>query len=160
MTASSKRQRSAPWRLALLTAWVAGCASSSAQRAGAPSPPAPGTTTPGELPACARPATALERPSDFPASLPLPAGTIIASEERRSGQRLILHTVVASELRAVAVFFERELPAAGYRQGSGESESDEAEAAFEGPGLKGRWVAHTLPQCPGALTLDILVGPP
>lgn len=145
-------------RTVLLVACVTGCATPSS-RSAAESPAAASTTAaPGALPGCAGVTTTIERPADFPARLPLPPGTVIASEERRSGGRIILHTFVPSDIRAVAVFFERELPAAGYRQSGGESESDEAEANFEDASLKGRWRARSIDQCPGAISLDVLVG--
>ena len=54
--------------------------------------------------------------ADFPASFPLPPGTVITSEERRCGGRIILHTVAPSDYRSVALFCERELPAAFIRR--------------------------------------------
>jgi hypothetical protein len=146
-------------RTALLVACVAGCATPSA-RSAAESPAAASTASvPGALPGCAGATTVIERPTDFPARLPLPPGTVIASEERRSGGRIILHTFVPSGIRDVALFFDKELPASGYRQSGGESEEGEAEANFEDASLKGRWRARSIDQCPGAVSLDVLVGP-
>jgi hypothetical protein len=145
-------------RTALLVACVTGCAAPSARSPAEPSAAASTASASGALPGCAGVTTRIERPADFPARLPLPPGTVIASEERRSGGRIILHTFAPSDIRAVAVFFERELPAAGYRQSGGESESDEAEANFEDSRLKGRWRARSIEHCPGAISLDVLVG--
>ena len=144
--------------MALLAACVVGCATPSGRSAPESSRAASTASAPGTLPGCAGVTTRIERPSDFPARFPLPPGTVIASEERRSEGRIILHTFVPSEIRDVAVFFEKELPTAGYRQSGGESETGEAEANFEDASLKGRWRVRSIEQCPGAVSLDVLVG--
>jgi hypothetical protein len=143
---------------ALLAACVTGCATPSS-RGSAESPAATSSAlTSDTLPSCAGANTRIERPADFPARFPLPPGTVITSEERRSGGRIILHTFVPSDIRPVAQFFEKELPAAGYRQSGGESEPGEAEANFEDANLKGRWRVRSINDCPGAVSLDVLVG--
>jgi hypothetical protein len=111
------------------------------------------------LPECAGATSRIERPADFPAAFPLPPGTVVTSEERRSGGRLILHTFAPSDARSVARFFERELPPAGFRITGGESEPGEAEANYEGSGFVGRWRARDVSDCPGAVSVDLLVAP-
>jgi hypothetical protein len=114
---------------------------------------------PSELPACAPAATRLARPPEFPATFPLPPGTVIVAKEERSGGRIILRTLVPGvDVRGVALFFERELPPAGFRTTHGESEPGEAEASFEGQGFRGRWKVNHIPTCPGAVTLDLVAG--
>ncbi|MFL5348369.1 MAG: hypothetical protein ACJ8AT_26535 [Hyalangium sp.] len=157
MTESSSWHRTLR-RAALLVACVTGCAAPSARSAAESPAAASKSSAPGTLPGCAGASTRIERPADFPARFPLPPGAVIASEERRSGGRIILHTFVPSGIRDVAVFFDKALPEAGYRQSGGESESDEAEANFEDSSLKGRWRARSIDQCPGAVSLDVLVG--
>lgn len=140
---------------ALLLLVLAGCASQQPRATAASSAPA----SPGELPACAGATTRIERPADFPADFPLPPGTVLVSQERRSGGRVILHAYAPSDTQAVARFFEGELPRVGYRITGGESEKGEAEAHFESPRLLGRYVARDVGGCPGAVSLDLLVGP-
>lgn len=148
-----------PDRFVLLLALVAGCASRQQHEGEERTATSGAETQPRTLPACAGATPGIERPADFPAGFPLPPGTALTSEERRSGGRLILHTFAPSDARDVARFFERELPPAGFRITGGESEPGEAEANFEGTGLLGRWRARNVPDCPGAVSLDILVGP-
>ena len=111
------------------------------------------------LPACARADTTIPMPPEFPASFPLPPGTIVTAKEDRIGRRLIIKTVVpALDVRGLALFLERELPKAGFTSMYGESEPGEAESSYEGNGYKGRWVANSIQDCPEAITLIILVG--
>src|SRR5207249_834487 len=92
------------------------------------------------LPACAKAGTSIPLPSAFPANFPLPPGTEITAQEERSGDRIIITTIVpALDVKGVAEFFERELPKAGFKITEGESEPGEAEANYEGNGVKGRW---------------------
>jgi hypothetical protein len=54
-------------------------------------------------------------------------------------------------------FLIARVPAAGYRLGAGDSESNEAEAAFTGHGVRGKYKVRTLFGCPGAMTVQIAV---
>lgn len=145
--------------LVLLALVSAGCASQQSNRGTEPLAASTAQAGPGTLPGCAGTGARIERPSDFPAAFPLPPGTVMTSEERRSGGRLILHTLAPSDAKAVALFFERELPAAGFRLTGGESEPGEAEANYEGSGYVGRWKVQDVDGCPGAVSLDVLVAP-
>lgn len=144
--------------LVLLALVSAGCASQQSNR-GAEPLASTARASPGMLPGCAGTGARIERPSDFPASFPLPPGTVMTSEERRSGGRLIVHMLAPSDAKAVARFFERELPTAGFRLTGGESEPGEAEANYEGSGYIGRWKVQDVDGCPGAVSLDVLVAP-
>lgn len=145
-----------PLRSAVLLLLVlAGCASQQPHVTAASGAPA----NPGELPPCVGATASLERPADFPAGFPLPPGTVLASQERRSGGRLILHAFTPWDTQSVARFFAGELPRTGYRITDDESETGEAEARFESPRVLGRYVARDVGGCPGAVSLDLLVGP-
>jgi hypothetical protein len=54
-------------------------------------------------------------------------------------------------------FFVGRLPDAGFRLGQGDAEAAEAEAAYIGHGVHGRWKVRAVAGCPGALTLQIAV---
>ena len=111
------------------------------------------------LPACAKGEASIERPAAFPADFPLPPGTVVIGQEERSGHRLILHTRAPTDVQGVARFFAEALPGAGYTQSQGESEQGEAEANYAGKGVQGRWRANAIPDCPGAVMLDVLAAP-
>jgi hypothetical protein len=111
------------------------------------------------LPACAYVGTPIERPTSFPASFPLPPGTVLNYQESRSAGRTIIGGVAPSTARDVAIFWEQAMPRAGFRQTSGESEPGEAEASFEGNGVRGRWKVNDMPDCPNVVTLSLVAGP-
>lgn len=54
-------------------------------------------------------------------------------------------------------FLVAHVPAAGYRLGAGDSESNEAEAAFTGHGVRGKYKVRALFGCPGAMRVQIAV---
>jgi hypothetical protein len=111
------------------------------------------------LPACAYVGTPIGRPAAFPATFPLPPGTVLNYQESRSGGRIIIGGVAPSTAHDVAVYWEQAMPQAGYRQTSGESEPGEAEASFEGHGYRGRWKVNDMPDCPNIVMLSLVAGP-
>jgi hypothetical protein len=64
---------------------------------------------------------------------------------------------VPAELKAAAAFFLRELPAAGFTLGMGDGELDEAESTFSGNGYQGHFKVHSIQDCPGAVTLSVVL---
>lgn len=138
----------------VLTMLVCGCGSSAGQmpatRPAAAGVPTSGT--PAAIPACAQATSAIERPSEFAPTLPLPPGTRITSQETRGGGRTVIKGVIPSDFPTAVKFFEQELPKAGFRLFEGESERGiEAESNYEGNGYQGRWVLRALPDCPALL---------
>jgi hypothetical protein len=135
--------------LAVLVALAPGCG-------GGDSPAVTVTGPPPELPACAR-AKAVAKPPGLPPSFPLPPGTIVtASSEPHTGQ-LVLGGLVPADLQDAASFFNESLPANGYRQGLGDSESNEAEAPFTGNGFRGKWKVNSIVGCPEAVSLTLVL---
>lgn len=78
-----------------------------------------------------------------------------ASSEPHTGQ-LVVAGVVPADLQAAASFFGDALEAGGYRQGLGDSESNEAEAPFTGNGFRGKWRVNAIAQCPAAVVLTLV----
>lgn len=111
------------------------------------------------LPVCAQVGTPIERPAAFPATFPLPPGTVLNYQESRSAGRIIIGGVAPSTAKDVAVYWEQAMPKAGYIQTSGESEPGEAEASFEGNGYRGRWKVNDMPECPNMVLLSLVTGP-
>jgi hypothetical protein len=118
------------------------------------SPPVSGP--PPKLPACAK-ANLVARPQALPARFPLPPGTVVtASSEPHSGQ-LVVAALIPSDLQDAASFFNESLPANGFRQGLGDSESNEAEAPFTGNGFRGKWKVNSIAGCPTAVVLTLVL---
>lgn len=92
----------------------------------------------------------------MPAEL-LPPGTVLTSSERRPEGQLLVSGVIPREFRKVVEFFVEELPAAGYKNGEGDAEQDEAESHFSGKGVTGKWKVNGILNCPDAVTLSLLV---
>ena len=65
--------------------------------------------------------------------------------------------VVPIGLRSAVEFYVTRLPAAGYENGRGDAELDEAEAVFSGRGVTGKWKVNAIPDCPNAVTLAVFV---
>jgi hypothetical protein len=88
------------------------------------------------------------------AGFPLPPGSVIDRKESKYGYA-IYSGYVPGSINPVRDFLVSRLPAAGYRLGGGDSEAVEAEAAYAGHGVHGRWKVRALYACPGALTIRI-----
>lgn len=124
----------------------------------APHALAPAAGVPAAMPSCANTGKPVALPSDFPASFPLPPGTLVTSAQQRSGGGVI-GAVVPSDAHTVAVFLDRALPASGFKNGVGESEPGDAESTYAGQGYQGRWRARDLRSCPGTVSLAIFASP-
>ncbi len=144
----------------ILAMVLAGCGGSAAPAAavGSAGSSTSAAQTAAALPACAYAGAAIPMPEGFPAAFPLPSGTVINHQEARSGGRIIIGGVVPLDVKEIAIFLERELPQAGFTPSLGESEPGEAESAFEGNGIRGRWKANSIDGCPNTSTLGIVVG--
>lgn len=119
---------------------------------------AAGNTT---LPACAGAKTTAARPSDaeFPAGFPLGPGTVITKAEPRSGNRMVIESVMPMPWATALDYLNAAIPGAGFTMSGGESEPNlEAESNYAGQGFRGRWVLHTIANCPDASTLTVLAG--
>ena len=111
------------------------------------------------VPSCAPVATPgpVEMPPDFPSDFPLPPGMVITAARVTTAGGAEVQGYAPGELTEVAQWFTEALPAAGFTNGVGDSESGEAEADFSGPGgLVGHWLILIIADCPGAL--GVLIG--
>lgn len=150
-----------PWPLAaavlagalLGPAAVTGC-SAPTRNAG------PLAATPSDTASAACPtAASLRLPKDFPANLPIPDGALVTSVERRSGERLVVATVVMSSFDRTLAFLQKQLPEAGYTLKEGEVEEDDAESNFSSAAFDGRWTLRKMPDCGGGAYLTYLTAP-
>jgi hypothetical protein len=105
---------------------------------------------------CANAGKTVDRPAAVPANL-LPPGTVFTSSKDLGDGRTLVGGVVPSDFRSVVLFFVTKLPAAGYVNGAGDAEMDEAEALFTGDGVSGKWKVNGILNCPGAVTLALFV---
>jgi hypothetical protein len=117
-----------------------------------------GTTTRARaagLPGCVRPQARVVVPHGL-AAFPLPRGAILDRRVNRYGYTIV-SGYVPGAINPVRDFFVGRLPDAGFRLVQGDAEAAEAEAAYVGHGVHGRWKVRSVAGCPGALTLQIAV---
>jgi hypothetical protein len=76
--------------------------------------------------------------------------------EHRTGDRLIVATVVRDGFDAALTFLHKQFPKAGYVLEEGEVEKDDAESNFSSPTVKGRWTLRKMPDCEGGVYLTYL----
>jgi len=101
-------------------------------------------------------AASLPLPKDFPATLPVPDGAVVTSVEHRTGNRLVVATVVRGDFDSALAFLHRQLPKAGYALKEGEVEQDDAESNFSSATVNGRWTLQKMPGCEGEVYLTYL----
>ncbi|MCF3132116.1 hypothetical protein [Streptomyces olivochromogenes] len=95
-------------------------------------------------------------PKDFPRSLPVPDGTVVTSVEHRTGDRLIVATVVRGGFDTTLAFLHKQLPKAGYIPEGGEVEEADAESNFSSATVRGRWTLRKMSDCEGGMYLTYL----
>ncbi|MFF9817815.1 hypothetical protein [Streptomyces sp. NPDC014006] len=100
--------------------------------------------------------SSLPWPANFPSNVPVPEGAAVTSVEQRSGDRLIVSTVVRGGFDATLTFLQKELPAAGFSLKEGEVENDDAESNFSSSTVEGRWTLREIPGCEGGAYLTYL----
>lgn len=116
-----------------------------------------GAEAPTTLPACAKPATEIERPAGLPDDLPVPAGTAFTKREAPFEGQTVATGVAPGTLEDLADFYTRELEDAGYSTGGLEAEPGEKEGIFTGKGIRGGWRVNALQRCEGASRLTLVV---
>ncbi|WP_327434775.1 hypothetical protein [Streptomyces sp. NBC_01236] len=136
---------------ALSLAAVTGC---SAEPSVAP-PYAAGKTA-GTAPGGCPTDASLPLPKDFPANLPVPDGAVVTSVQHRTGDRLVVTTVVRGRFDAALAFLQKKLPKAGFALREGEVEEDDAESNFSSATVEGRWTLRKMPDCEGGIYLTYL----
>ena len=109
------------------------------------------------LPACAGASPAVPIPADFPATFPLPDGSVVVGTDTPAGGGTRITALVPLEIGEFGTYLERALPAAGLAIGGGEAEADELESRFSGAGVAGQLTARELTGCPGILHVQVAV---
>ena len=94
---------------------------------------------------------------DFPSSFPLPDGSVVVDAGSPPGGGTMVRLLVPLEVPEYGAFLERALPAAGLSLGGGEAEADELETKFSGDGLDGQVVAREIRDCPGVLSVQVVI---
>ncbi|MFF3909968.1 hypothetical protein ACFYZJ_29215 [Streptomyces sp. NPDC001848] len=135
----------------LALAAVTGC-SAAGERSERPAGAAAAAPAPGGCPTAA----SLPLPKDFPADLPVPKGAVVTSVEHRTGDRLVVATVVRDGFDSALTFLQKQLPKAGYALKQGEVEKDDAESNFSSSAVEGRWTLRKMPDCAGGVYLTYL----
>jgi hypothetical protein len=107
------------------------------------------------LPRCAQPHGRAALPAAL-ARFPLPKGTVLERKQLKYGY-VFYSGYAPGAINPARDFFVSRLPAAGFVLGAGDAEVAEAEAAYFGHGVHGRWKVRAVDGCPGALTIQIAV---
>ena len=114
------------------------------------------SSSPPSGPACAQAGKAIARPAEVPAAVVPPQTTLTSVTHPRGGTTLVTG-VVPLQFRSAVEFFVTKLPAAGFRNTTGDAEMDEAESFFVGPGVRGKWKVNGILACQDAVTLALFV---
>ncbi|AOR36085.1 hypothetical protein BFF78_38050 [Streptomyces fodineus] len=86
----------------------------------------------------------------------MPDGAVVTSVEHRTGNRLVVVTVVRGGFDSALSFLHKQLPKAGYALKEGEVEQDDAESNFSSATVNGRWTLQKTPDCKGGVCLTYL----
>ena len=115
-----------------------------------------GGASAGDPGTCLKDATAVtSEPDAYPASFPLPAGTVVFHIEDRGADGVIATGITATPFHDVLAAMNA-AGKAGYKVTSGETEEDDAEANWTGNGLTGRWAIKESATCPGQTVVQLL----
>jgi hypothetical protein len=96
---------------------------------------------------CAKDAKAVALPAGFPATFPLPAGTVVTSAEDRGTGGLVVSGVTATTFKDVLKGLQADLPAKGFTPKNGETEPHDAESDWSSSDYDGRWAIREVTQC-------------
>jgi hypothetical protein len=136
--------------LLLLTACGGGGESDSAD------PDADGLASAADTTTCvndAHPVTST--PDGYPASFPLPDGTVVFHVEDRGQDGVIATGVTGTPFDDVLASMNATTKS-GFKVTSGETEEDDAEANWTGQGFTGRWAIKKSASCPGETVIQLL----
>jgi hypothetical protein len=86
----------------------------------------------------------------------VPDGAVVTSVQHRTGDRLVVTTVVRGRFAAALAFLQKKLPKAGYALKEGEVEEDDAESNFSSATVEGRWTLRKMPDCERGIYLTYL----
>jgi hypothetical protein len=136
--------------LLLLTACGGGGGSESADEdAGGPAGAADTSTCAND----AHPVTST--PDGYPASFPLPDGTVVFHVEDRGEDGVIATGITDTPFDEVLTSMNAAAKS-GFEVTSGETEEDDAEANWTGHGFLGRWAIKKSASCPGETVIQLL----
>jgi hypothetical protein len=106
--------------------------------------------------ACAKDAKAKPLPAGFPATFPLPAGTVVTTAEDRGTGGLVIEGVTATAFTDVLHELQTSLPARGFTPDEGETEPHDAESNWSSATFTGRWAIRELTQCGGQTAVSVV----
>lgn len=119
-------------------------------------PDADGFSTAPDTDTCIKDATAVTTtPHGYPASFPLPPGTVVFNVEDRGEDGVIATGVTATPFHDVLTAMNS-AKKAGFEITSGETEQDDAEANWVGNGYIGRWAINKSATCPTETIIQLL----
>jgi hypothetical protein len=150
----SRRLLAAPALLTVLLVPTA-CAGGESD-AGAQDSDAGGFSAAADTETCLRDATAVTAtPDGYPASFPLPSGTVVFNVEDRGGDGVVATGVTATRFDD-ALHAMNAARRSGFKVIEGETEEGDAEANWTGNGFTGRWAIKKSATCPGETVVQLL----
>lgn len=119
-------------------------------------PAADGFSTAADTDTCVKDASAVTTtPHGYPASFPLPAGTVVFNVEDRGEDGVIATGVTARPFHDVLTAMNS-AEKSGFEITSGETEQGDAEANWVGNGYVGRWAIKKSATCPTQTVIRLL----
>ncbi len=98
---------------------------------------------------CAKNATSVDLPADFPATAKLPDGYVVTAVDKRDGGRTVVSAVSPKAFKETLNDMQVTYSAGGWKLFAGEVEDADAESNFSGNGVIGRWSIRSMTGCDG-----------
>jgi ABC-type Fe3+-hydroxamate transport system substrate-binding protein len=99
-------------------------------------------------------------PSGFPASFPLPPGTIVTNvDDRGATGGIVVTGVTSTDFKTVLSSLQTQLPAKGFTPSEGEVEPDDAESNWSSDAFTGRWAIREIASCSGDVSVSVVARP-
>jgi hypothetical protein len=111
-----------------------------------------------DLSTCSADAKASPKPygDGFPTGWVFPPKTIVYNAEDRGADGTIVSGISTVDFASILAFMNKDLAAAGFAKGSGETEAKDAEGEWHGNGFHGRWAIRESAKCPGETVIQVL----
>lgn len=153
MKASVRAAASAAALAVVLAAALTGCGSS---HPNSTATAAPGAAAEANTTVCSSAAKSVALPSGFPATFPMPPGTVVTAADDRGDAGLVVSGVTPAAFKDVLAALQHDLPPKGFTLQDGETEPHDAESDWTSAGYHGRWAIREIPQCHGDTAVSVV----
>lgn len=111
-----------------------------------------------QMSVCAKDASAVGLPGDYPAAARLPDGFVVTHVDKRQGARTVLTAVSPKPFADTLKAMQARFSSGGWTLSQGEVEARDAESNFAGNGMKGRWAIRAMDSCKDNTAVSIVTG--